>query len=72
MLEKKTVLEVNTEEALAKASSSTVKGICPECGYLDVFPLDNDSDTKVVKCKRCFKDFTVPADELKGIKKQGE
>jgi len=72
MLEKKTVIKVNTEEALKKASFSTIKGICPECGYLDVFPLDPDYNAKVVKCKRCFKYFTVSTDEPKGIEKQGE
>ena len=63
MLEKKSIIRVDTKEASQEASSTAIKGLCPECGYLDVFPLS--PDTSLVQCKRCLKYFKVNADDSK-------
>ena len=67
MLKKKSVIKVDTKEA-SKEASTTIKGVCPECGYLDVFP----PDSFLVKCKRCLKYFKVNTDDTKRVEKQGE
>jgi len=69
VLKKKSIINVNTEEASKEASSGTAKGICPDCGYLDVFPVNFITDSILVKCKRCLKDFKVFSSDSKRIKK---